>query len=270
MRVATWNVWWRFGEAWPARERAIRSVLADLRPDVLGLQETWRDADGSQAEALAALLGGHAVFVPVGVPPLPDPPEHPVQAGAEIGIGLVSRWPVLATAVHDLPAHVHEPARALHATLDHPAGPLHVLVACTEWEPTREATADHRAQTRVLADLLADPALDGELPVLLVGDLNAAPGTPELAPLEAVAEDLWLLGGGDPDAVTLSSDTPMAPVEAVKQIDRRIDHVLVRRGRPAAPPLRVTHAALAGQEPVEGVLPSDHRAVVCDVELPAP
>ncbi len=265
--MATWNVWWRFGGDWPARERAIRAVLADLRPDVLGLQETWRDADGSQPESLADLLGGYGVFVPAGVPPLPDPPEHPDQEGVEIGIGLVSRWPVLTTAVHDLPAQVHEPARALRATLDHPAGPLHVLVTATEWEATPAATADHRAQTRALARLLMDPDLDGDLPVLLVGDLNAGPGTPELAPLVAVADDLWVRGGGAADAVTLSSATPIAPLEAVKQIDERIDHVLARPGRAGAALPRVTRAVLAGDRPVDGALPSDHRAVVCDLEL---
>jgi hypothetical protein len=43
--------------------------------------------------------------------------------------------------------------------------------------------------------------------------------------------DTWLAGGGDPAAVTLDSAVPFAPVEAVKQIDRRIDHVLARPGR---------------------------------------
>jgi hypothetical protein len=44
--------------------------------------------------------------------------------------------------------------------------------------------------------------------VLVVGDLNAAPGQPELDPLLDVMTDTWIAGGGDPAAVTLDSAVP--------------------------------------------------------------
>jgi endonuclease/exonuclease/phosphatase family metal-dependent hydrolase len=37
-RVATWNLWWRFGD-WQARFEAIAAVLREAAPDVVGLQE---------------------------------------------------------------------------------------------------------------------------------------------------------------------------------------------------------------------------------------
>ncbi|WP_258726531.1 hypothetical protein [Cellulomonas sp. NS3] len=102
--------------------------------------------------------------------------------------------------------------------------------------------------------------------MVLLGDLNAGPGTPEPAPLDAVATDLWTAGGGDPDAVTLSSAVPFAPLEAVKQVDRRIDHAYARPGRPGG--AGVAHGSvLAGTAEVDGVLPSDHDAVVTDLEV---
>ncbi|WP_246056527.1 endonuclease/exonuclease/phosphatase family protein [Cellulomonas cellasea] len=261
----TWNVWWRFGgPAWRARQDAIAAVVEAVRPDVLGLQEAWLADGRSQADEIAARLGQHAAFVPISVPPVPEPAEHPEQVGVEMGVGLVSRWPVRAVTRHVLPAQHREPPAALVATLDHPAGPLHVVVACTEWEVDR--ADDHLAQTRALAALLTDPGLDGDLPVVFLGDLNAGPGTPELAPLDAVATDLWSAGGGDPDAVTLSSAVPFAPLEAVKQIDRRIDHAYARPGRPGASV--VAHGSvLAGTAEVDGVLPSDHWAVVTDLDV---
>jgi endonuclease/exonuclease/phosphatase family metal-dependent hydrolase len=150
---------------------------------------------------------------------------------------------------------------ALVAALAHPAGPLHVIVACLEWEPDYDD--DRLAQGQALADLAADPALNGPLPVLVAGDLNAAPGSPVLRPLAKVLVDAWIAGGGDPAAVTLGSSHPFAPLEAAELIDQRIDHILVRAGHPGQHVV-VERAVLAGHA-VGDLDPSDHRAVVCDI-----
>ncbi|GLY06043.1 endonuclease [Actinoplanes sp. NBRC 101535] len=262
----TWNVWWRFGGNWRDRRHGIAQTVAACRPDLLGLVEAWSGAGTDQARELAAPHRMHAVWAPSGLPPEPDPAEYADQAGIAIGIGLVSRWPIRATELTDLPNPQRGgvPPRALLATVDHPAGPLHVITACTEWEP--RYAADHRAQCAALADLATDRRLDGDLPVLLIGDLNVAPDQPEFAPLAATMTDTWVAGGGDPAAVTLDSAVPFAPVEAVKQLDRRIDHILARPGRPGSP-VRVEKAFLAGHHPIADVLPSDHYAVVTDIPL---
>ncbi|WP_146926567.1 endonuclease/exonuclease/phosphatase family protein [Cellulomonas xylanilytica] len=259
----SWNVWWRFGPSWSAREVGIHEVVRRVQPDVLGLQETWASADETQANLLAARLAGYAVFQRSSIPPLPDPPESPEQDGIEIGVALVSRWPILEAHGHPLPAVHREPPTALVAALDHPLGPLHVIVACTEWHTAFRD--DHLAQTRALAELITDPAFDGDLPVLLLGDLNARPGTPEIDLLTAVATDLWTAGGGAEDAVTLSSSTPYAPLEAVRQIDRRIDYAFARPGRPGRA-LVASGSVLAATEPVGGTYPSDHFATVSDLD----
>jgi endonuclease/exonuclease/phosphatase family metal-dependent hydrolase len=261
----TWNVWWRFGGNWREREPRIHATLAEHRPDLVGLQETWCGDGTSQPRVLADALGMDAAFAPTSLPPLPDPVETPDQSGISVGIGLLSRWPIRATEVHDLPNERRggPPPTALLATVDHPDGPLHVIVSCTEWEP--EYAGDHLEQCRALAALATDPRLDGPLPVLLIGDLNAAPDQPELRPLLDVLVDTWVAGGGDPDAVTLDSAVPFAPLEATKQIDRRIDHVLARPGR-AGGDVTVRRAFLGGDRPVDGLLPSDHYAVVVDLD----
>jgi endonuclease/exonuclease/phosphatase family metal-dependent hydrolase len=48
VRVASWNLWWRFGP-WERRRDAIAAVLADARPDVIGLQEVWAGRVENQA-----------------------------------------------------------------------------------------------------------------------------------------------------------------------------------------------------------------------------
>jgi endonuclease/exonuclease/phosphatase family metal-dependent hydrolase len=148
----------------------------------------------------------------------------------------------------------------LSATLAHPDGPLPVLVTCLEWEPAY--ATDRIAQAQAVADLAGDPSLDGDAPVVLLGDLNAAPDSPVLGPLRSTMTDAYAAGGG-PDAASLRSDHPFAPVEAVELLDRRIDHVFVRPGRPGVR-IRMERARVVG-EPVDGLDPSDHRAVVCDL-----
>ncbi len=51
--------------------------------------------------------------------------------------------------------------------------------------------------------------------------------------------------GAPGEGVTLSSQNPFAPLEAVNQIDQRIDYVLVQHGH-RGQPVEVTHA---GGEP---------------------
>lgn len=264
MRVVSWNVWWRFGDNWREREPCIVSVLRDLAPDVVGLQEVWA-ADGvTQADVVADALNMHAAFAAPSFPPVPDPPATEDQAGVELGSGLVAHWPIVAVSHHRLPSsHRRLDPVVLLATLDHPAGPLHVLTCATEWEPAY--ADDHLAQTRHLAEIAGDSALDGPLPVMLVADLNAAPDSVEMQPLLAVMVDTWIAGGGDPNARTLRSEHPFAPLEATKQLDQRIDYVLARPGTPRAT-VEVRRAFSIG-DPVDGLHPSDHDAVVADLEL---
>jgi endonuclease/exonuclease/phosphatase family metal-dependent hydrolase len=104
VRVMTWNVLWRFRPAWQEREAGIVATLRDLRPDVVGLQETWSGGGVTQPDRLAELVGGlTAAWAPTGLPPAPDPPEFAAQEGIEVGIGLLSRWPIRAVEVHELP-----------------------------------------------------------------------------------------------------------------------------------------------------------------------
>jgi endonuclease/exonuclease/phosphatase family metal-dependent hydrolase len=261
----TWNVWWRFGGNWRAREAGILTTLESYRPDVVGLVEAWIGDGTSQPERLGDALGMDSAVIPATLPPAPDPAEYPDQIGITVGIGLVSRWRIVATEMHELPNAQRggAPGAAMLSTLDHPRGPLHVVVACAEWKP--EYAGDQLAQCRMLAALAADRRLDGRLPVLLLGDLNAAVDQPALAPLVETMVDTWAAGGGDPGARTLDSALPFAPVEAVDQIDRRIDHIFARAGRPGLT-VNVRRAFLAGDRPVDGVYPSDHYAVGADLD----
>jgi endonuclease/exonuclease/phosphatase family metal-dependent hydrolase len=130
-----------------------------------------------------------------------------------------------------------------------------------EWEPAYND--DRLAQASALAGLATEPEFDGPAPVLLMGDLNAPPDSPILRPVSDVLTDAWTAGGGDPNLASLRSDHPFAPLGADELIDRRIDHIFFRPGQPGQ---RCTAEAprLAG-DAVDGLDPSDHKAVVCDL-----
>jgi endonuclease/exonuclease/phosphatase family metal-dependent hydrolase len=269
MRVMTWNVWWRFGGQWREREPRIAAALAAYAPDLIALQETWGTVEGSQPGLLAKKLGlAASVFAPTSLPPEPGTAEFPEQEGVTMGIGLVSRWPLRAVEVHDLPHEQRSgPApTALLATVAHPAGPLHVLVTCLEYE--QRYAGDQLAQATAVAHLATSARLKGPLPVLVMGDLNAYAGQPEIAPLTATLTDCWTAAGGSDQAVSLSSIHPDAPVEVVHLIDRRIDHVLALPGDGF--PVRAERPCLIGNAPSGGLYPSDHWGVGVDLDLGAP
>ena len=312
VRVMSWNVWWRFdsrdqvtvgpapaaGDRWRDRERAIVETLGVIAPDVVGLQEVWATAGTTQADVLAGAVGMHAAFAAPSLPPPPRPARNPDHAGVEVGVAVLSRWPIVDTSQHALPSG-HRSAVALAAVIDHPRGPLHVVTSCIDWEADR--AGQRRAQTAAIAALLTDPSRDGRLPVLFTADLNAPPDTAEVRTLTDVAVDAWAGAGGVADrgaagamgggtvgaggsadrgaggavgdaermaaAVeaghTLSSGNPLAPREAW-QLDHRIDYVMARPGRPEHP-VAVDRVFLAGA-PLAGVWPSDHYAVVADLQ----
>jgi endonuclease/exonuclease/phosphatase family metal-dependent hydrolase len=263
MRVLTWNLQWRERADWRSRQPAIRSTLRTLRPDVAGLQEVWASADTTLADELADHLGMHAAFAAPSLPPPADPPERPDQAGIEVGVGVLSRWPILEARQHRFPSGHRPEVVALAVVADHPAGPLHVLTSCIDWEPRHGSRRPEQAG--VLAALLTDSSRDGPLPVLLTGDLNAPPSSPEIRVLTEVAVDAWVAANGTDDpGHTLSTSNPLAPRKAW-QFDHRIDYILARPGRPGDR-VEVERSFLAG-DPVDDVHPSDHWAVVADFRV---
>ena len=263
VRAMTWNIWWRFGPQWRERQPALLSTLQQFRPDIIALQEVWGTTGATQADEFAVALDMHAVFVAPSYPCAPSESQRPDWHGVELGIAILSRWPILDHAVRALPArHRDWDPVALAATLDHPQGPLRVVASCLEHGIPY--TDDRIAQGAFIADLATDPSFDGPCPVLLMGDLNAAVDSPVLRPVRDVLVDAWSAGGGDPHAVTLPSTHPSAPLEAGPElVDQRIDHIFFRTGHENQQVL-VEGVQLAG-DAVEGIFPSDHRAVVADL-----
>ena len=256
LRVATWNLWWRFGP-WEERQPAIAATLRALDADVVACQEVWGDGATSQAEVLGAELGLHHAYVSL----------HEA-GGLRFGNAVLSRWPLVAAHHRPLPAAEGPSHRSvLHARVAGPRGGLDVFTTHLDYRFDRSAV--RQAQVAEVCRFVAEHRHDDAL-ALLAGDLNAEPGSDEVRMLTGrtsvpvpglVFHDAWEQGG-EGDGATWSRAN--AHLSDPAWPERRLDYVLVGWPRPAGVG-RTLGARLGGVDPVEGVQPSDHYAVVADL-----
>ncbi len=143
MRVLSWNLWWRYGP-WEQRQPAIEAVLAEVQPDVCGLQEVWGGPEANQAADLAGWLEMFWCWAAAGK-------GHNAE-GNELFIGnaILSRWPITAQAADALPVTASDENRvAVHARIDAPGGALPMFTTHLTWGLGRSAL--RVAQVRALA-----------------------------------------------------------------------------------------------------------------------
>ena len=277
MRVMTWNLQGRVGQ-WQARHHAIEKVLTDTQPDVVMLQESWVEPDGTtQAHQLAQRLGMFAVtaFELAGFDRYPEAPYWVVNA-------ILTRWPsrilkaiplrdesATSTWRHVLIASVARP--------DEEGGPF--LAAGTHLEHGLDRMLTRSAQLAHLIAEVSDAISPSgtwrdELPALVAGDFNAVPWSDEIRHATGastpfvpgfVLVDAWEACGNERRGDTWSSANPLVPRRAVYP-NRRLDYITTtfpRRRNCGS----FQSCELTGREAIDGVQPSDHYAVVAEVAL---
>lgn len=266
MRVLTWNLWWSFGP-WKERQQAIRAVLEQQQADVLFLQETIPAE--AQTEELADLFGFHFVESSIA------PSIGQARRVSGMSNAIISRWPILASNQILLPSGEGRPQvrTALMCHLDTPWGSW--PVGTTHLDHSFDGSSIRLQQVDALADMVRDElsTADGRLPAIIGGDFNAVPDSDEIRRLtgrtqvknaQLVFADMWELRG-EGHGRTWDGSNPY--LRDANWPNRRIDYLFVTwpRPKPAGHPSRVW---LAGTEPVDGVMASDHYAVVADVRVP--
>jgi endonuclease/exonuclease/phosphatase family metal-dependent hydrolase len=263
-RVATWNVWWRFGPDPEARIRGVDATLQDLHADIVCLQEVYADRDGTDdATRLGSLLGLHVLRT------ARDP-----QGDQSLGNALLSRWPPAQQGEQPLPAAdgTWGHRRALWAVLAAPFGKLPVISThlAYRFDESRVRLQQVGALTRLAGDLRSDPTHSP--PVLLCGDLNAVPDSDELRLLTGrspaavdglVFNDCWPQVRDDSGHTWVRRNPHLVDSSWP---ERRLDYVLVSWPRPA-PLGNPAQAFLIGDGPIDGVWPSDHLGVVVDLRF---
>jgi endonuclease/exonuclease/phosphatase family metal-dependent hydrolase len=265
MRVMTWNLWWRFGP-WEQRQRAIATVIAQQQPDIVFLQEVWSERDESSAGRLAEHLGYHHALTD-------DPFADRRHDEPGFHNAIISRWPLIDVASHPLPRADGQSGhrRALSAAIVDDGGLRWPLISTHldhRFDESNVRQLQCEALLAVVDGIRADP--ETTPPVVMGGDFNAPPDSDEMrmmtgrraAPIKGlVLSDCWEHVGTGSGA-TWRGDNPYQSTTAWP--NRRLDYLFVSWPRPK-PLGNPVGAWLAGIDPVDGVVPSDHASVVADL-----
>lgn len=230
-----------------ATARAIRRTGADI----VGLEEVdkhWSDRSDWQDESarLADMLGMHVYFAPIYdlAPPVDDAPRR------KYGLAILSRYPIEQTTNHSITrlssqGENPEPGPAPgfpEVVVDIDGTPVHVYATHLDF---REDPSVRETQVAETLDILADDGDDARQ--VLMGDFNAAPGAPELAPLWAELTDMWSAAGAGP-GFTFPATEPTERIDYIAAsanivgsgIRTRVPEVLASDHRPVTAQLRVT------------------------------
>jgi endonuclease/exonuclease/phosphatase family metal-dependent hydrolase len=239
LRVITFNIHHGADGAERLDLERIARVIEDSGADVAALQEVdrhWsaRSAFADQTAELSQRLGMQGVYGA-------NLDLEPLEAGQprrQYGTAILSRFPIKAWHNTLLPRPNNGEQRGLLEAVVNVRG-VRVRVANTHLQ--HNSALERTAQAQRIAELLA-PAPE---PVVLVGDLNAVPEAPELAPLLGTFADAWTRAGDGPGHTI--------PVEAP---DRRIDYVLT------------SPSIAARSAEVIATTASDHLPVVAELAVP--
>lgn len=251
------------GHRLDARLEMVVRELRALDPDVIGLQEASAGRGrGNVAERVARALGFHYAHAPATSRVFSFGLLNRFVVwliGFAEGPAVLSRFPIAAHAVHDLPRcqRYLDPRVVLHAEVDSPWGRLDVFSTHT----SRDA-----CQHRHVAELVV--ARRGPLPAVVMGDFNAAEGSPGITALTE--------GAGLVDAFRVAN--PATPGLTVWQrvevpastVFRRVDYVFVLPGTRVPGRVRASRVVLdAPQRFANGAAlwPSDHYGVLAELEL---
>lgn len=262
LRVLTFNLLTLGDASGRERQEVVRRGLPGLAPDVVALQEVTRSADFDQAKYL---LGPDFAIV-----------DLPGRSPSGTGECLASRWPLAEVAALDVDLASSAHATAVAAEVLAPPGRLLVVHHRAAFELQLERVREQQAVAvaRFVEELVAGRS---DLPVVLLGDLNAGPdaasirfltGKQSLAGTSVRYDDAWAVAHPDEPGHTFSPRNPLVRAGQMSlERGRRIDYVMTRSG-PHGSLLDVADCRLVFDQPVDGVWASDHFGVLADLEPP--
>jgi endonuclease/exonuclease/phosphatase family metal-dependent hydrolase len=247
LRIVTINTW-KCDGAYRARLRWLGEELKRLQPDVVALQESFRDVAGQHDTAayLARVLHFRSNFTPARF-------KQRLCEGETLegwsGMALLSRRPWRYVASVDLPSDPRDGERVAQiGHLDWQGG---VTLANLHLTHLRDAEDLRREQ---LETLLSHQALqDVHATRILCGDFNMTLDGSLLGEREGASlRDTYDIAAGAPLVVVPPADQP------------RIDYILSLAEDDASQPVFSSPAVVLDRpDPETGVYPSDHRGVAC-------
>lgn len=267
LRVMTHNVLSAQHADWERRRPVLVDGFAQLRPDVLALQETvW----GNGYDQIVDLLGADIHVA-----------RHSRRSPDGVGAAVASRWPL--GQIREVDLHVTSRTAALpwcaavvvEVLAPPPVGPLLFVHHKPSWPHGHALERELQAVTaaRFVEEMVADRPMH----VVLAGDFDDVPesasirfwtGRQSLHGTSVCYEDAWQAAHAGEPGHTFSPRNPLVRAgEMALERGRRIDYVMVRC-HDHGPTLDVAACRLAFDQPVGGVWASDHFGLVADLEVP--
>ena len=251
VRLVTFNIHHGVGADGRHDLPRLARLLASLEADVICLQEVDRHF-GRRSEGIdQALLLSRALGMQLAYGPSIDEPG-PNGGGdddrRQYGNALLSSLPVLVTDVHPLPGE-GEPRTAMRTLIELDGAALWV----TNTHLSSRSAADRAAQAAAVAALHTGEMETG----VVVGDLNADAGAPELDVLRERFTDAWHLARARSDQggrFSLRREQGLTHPTGHPRV--RIDQVWVSAG------VTVRDATV-----VDGSGTSDHHPLVVDLDV---
>ncbi len=290
LRVLTLNIGSLLEPDWDRRRHEVVAWLDRLDPEVVCFQEVSEGSDRPNTAgwiADAAARDWHWSFGGAGLSAEVWP-----DATTLFGSAVLSRWPIEASQYHRLGTADSGPDAATDAVVDAvPWELFHVRTAgidlfSTHLAPAPSHGAHRRVQVaeidRIIKAARGDRDVQrfGErrqgMPAILCGDFNAEPDSDEIRYLCGLTAldgqttfylDAWRTAGEGPG---YTNDWRRNQYCAALNVHRkRIDYVFVgdafvRRGNAG----RVLTAELVADEPITGIVASDHFGVLAEIVWP--
>jgi endonuclease/exonuclease/phosphatase family metal-dependent hydrolase len=275
LRVLTLNVENLEGD--DRRTKAINQELRRIAPDLVAFQEVIRGPDRNQLDELLAgtdLHGTHQADAMSYTPPYSD------RYG---GTAVATRWPHTTLEVLDMrvagAADVPWCTIAVTVPIPLERAQADVLFIGTTAAWRLDAEAVREQQAIALTDL--DARHRQTLPTIAAGDFNATSDAASIRYLRGVQSlngrsvhyhDAWEIAGHGPGYTwtTENPNTRKVVDAVVRQPERhqRIDYVFIGSWHQHPKAFcQVRSAAVAFDQPIDGVWASDHYGVVVDVEI---
>jgi endonuclease/exonuclease/phosphatase family metal-dependent hydrolase len=249
VRLVTFNLHHGVGDDGRHDLVRVARLLDDADPDVICLQEVDRHfAERSEFVDQALLLAEALDRELAWAPSIDEAPPGGRTQRRQYGNALLSRLPVRSSEVHPLPGG-GEPRSALRARLQLAGRDLEVVTT----HLSSHSPADRAAQAAAIAQLHQP----GGPPTVVVGDLNADAGAPELDPLRGQFADAWELATDRSDqAGRFSLRGGRGLTHPARRPRVRIDQVWVSPG-----------VTVADARVLDGSATSDHHPLLVDLVL---
>ena len=233
LRVMSYNI--HHGEGLDGKldlERIAR-IITDARADIVGLQEVDRGVERTQKRDLPAELAkltGLTVHFEKNI----------AHQGGEYGNAVLTRFPIKRATNTHLKSLANGEQRGVQQLVLDVQG-REIIFMNTHLDARRDPAEREHSST----ELRAIVAAAGAMPVILVGDFNAAPTARSIAAVRAFLTDSW----------TVLSEEPGFTIP-VKKPSKRIDYVWITPASITPVKMDVLHSEA-----------SDHLPIIAELRL---